>query len=78
MLDIRAALKNTAHASVSKDLQREFNRRKIDGLENLHNAPIKCRTTYGADIYKVIELIEKYYAKKSERMVKRGDSESST
>lgn len=75
MLNLKLALKNTEFASVSEKLQKEFDRRGITGLDNLHNAPIKCRTTYGADINKVIKVVEKYYSKKQKKVeVKHGSS----
>lgn len=68
MINLKLALKNTEFASVSEKLQWEFDRRGITGLDNLQNAPIKCKVTYGADIYKVIKLVENYHTKSKKKV----------
>ena len=46
-----------AYKDIAADLAEEFARRGIT-VETLHNAPIKVKTTYGADIYEVVELLQ--------------------
>lgn len=43
---------------IAEALAGEFDRSNLT-LETLHNAPLKITTTHGADIYKVVELMQK-------------------
>ncbi len=75
MLDIRAALKSLGKEEVADQLAQEFKRRGVTSIENLHNAPLKIRTTYGVNIYKLMDLLRKdSEGKLTKRTVKRGNS----
>lgn len=78
MLNIRAALKSMGKEEVANQLAQEFERRGVTTIENLHNAPLKIKVTYGVDIYKLMDLLRKdSEGKLTKRTVKRGDSQSS-
>lgn len=77
MLNIKAALKSLGKEDVADKLAQEFQRRGITTIENLHNAPVKIKTTYGVNIYELMDLLRKDSELKK-RTVKRGDSQSST
>lgn len=57
-LDLVTALRDTKYAPVAEELQKEFNAAGITSRDNLHNAPLKVKTTYGADIYEVMKILD--------------------
>lgn len=57
-LEIVAALSGTKYAPIAEKLQREFYAVGITSRDKLHNAPLKVKTTHGADIYEVIEILK--------------------
>lgn len=57
-LEIIAALSGTKYEHLAEKLQREFFAVGITSRDRLHNAPLKVKTTHGADIYEVIEILK--------------------
>lgn len=57
-LNVAERLKETKFKNVADVLGAEFEKAGIDTVEKLGNAPLLVRSTYGADIYEVIELLK--------------------
>lgn len=60
LIDLKLALKKSEYSSVAAKLQKEFDRVGLFDVEQIHNAPLIVKTTYGADIYKVMELVKAF------------------
>lgn len=56
-VDVVAALKGTEYEEVSSKLAKEFEKVDIVTKEQVHNAPLKLKVTYGVDLYKVMDFI---------------------
>lgn len=69
-LDLVTALKATKYAPVAEKLQKEFNAAGITSIGSLHNAPLKVRTTHGADIYEVMRILGNHVVEDDEEKVK--------
>lgn len=59
-IDVQAALKDTKYEEVSSKLAEEFEKVGIITKEQVHNAPLKLKVTYGVDVYKVMDFIMVY------------------
>jgi hypothetical protein len=57
-LDIIGHLSGTKYAKIAEELAKEFKKAGIDTVEKLDNAPLLVRTTYGADIYEVVQILQ--------------------
>ncbi len=69
MLHVREALKGSPYEKVADKMAEEFDKANITKKDQVHNAPLKIRITYGADIYEVMRLILAY--KGSQPIAKR-------
>lgn len=76
-IDLVKALKDSDQAEFAEHLAEQFKIARITHLEHVHNAPIKVKITYGADIYKVMEIITQYYErpKKAAVQIKKSNKE---
>lgn len=63
-MDIVKLLQGTDFEPVAEKLAAEFEQAGLT-LATLHNAPLVIRTTHGADIYRVIEIVEQRLAEQA-------------
>lgn len=57
-LDVVGQLRGTRYEDVAENLQKTLFAAGITSKDKLHNAPLKVKTTHGADIYEVIEILK--------------------
>lgn len=70
-VDVVAALKGTEYEEVSSKLAAQFEKAGIVSKEQVHNAPLKLRKTYGVDLYRVMDFIMVYVEPLPKKRIKK-------
>lgn len=75
-MDFEKALKeHKDFRGIATELAQELHRVGITSKKDLGNAPVRMRTTYGADIYAVEDYLRNYKPKAKPRATKTEEKE---
>lgn len=68
-IDMVSALKGSEYEAKAELLAKELQKVSINYPDQITNAPIKLRVTYGVDIQAVVELVQAYYSSNRKKTI---------